>query len=142
MNDPSASFDTNLITSSYYNVSVWQAHFLAVYPEKVLVALPNAELPDLISMAVDAILKASDLSADEAQVRDMTRAALRGSHQIATLHDFQPSQHCMSVQCVGLCEKSPRQIRAGHGVGGEATSEQVRRFARAAEQWSENLSRP
>jgi hypothetical protein len=43
-------------------------HFLAVMPEKVLVALPNAELPELITMVTDGILKASDLSNDEAQV--------------------------------------------------------------------------
>ena len=43
-------------------------HFLAVIPEKVLVALPNAELPELITMVTDGILKASDLSNDEAQV--------------------------------------------------------------------------
>jgi len=45
-----------------------KSHFLAVMPEKVLVPLPNAEVPELISMVVDGILKASDLSNDEAQV--------------------------------------------------------------------------
>lgn len=51
-----------------------KSHFLAVMPEKVLVPLPNAEVPELISMVVDGILKASDLSNDEAQVRRASRA--------------------------------------------------------------------
>ena len=42
--------------------------FLALMPDKVLVPLPQQELPELISMVVDGIMKASDLSEDEAQV--------------------------------------------------------------------------
>ena len=45
-----------------------KTHFLAVMPDKVLIPLPKQELPELISMVVDGILKASDLSEDEAQV--------------------------------------------------------------------------
>ena len=45
-----------------------KTHFLAVMPARVLVALPNSELPDLIDLSVQAILKASDLSESDAQV--------------------------------------------------------------------------
>jgi ubiquitin carboxyl-terminal hydrolase 5/13 len=46
-----------------------KTHFLAIMPSRVLVALPNAELPDLIDLSVQAIFKASDLSESDAQVR-------------------------------------------------------------------------
>jgi hypothetical protein len=45
-----------------------QINYLAVFPSKVLVALPNTELPELVGMVVDGVLKSSDFSADEAQV--------------------------------------------------------------------------
>uniref|UniRef100_A0A7S0NC19 Ubiquitin carboxyl-terminal hydrolase n=1 Tax=Hanusia phi TaxID=3032 RepID=A0A7S0NC19_9CRYP len=45
-----------------------KSNFLALLPDRVLIPLPNQELPELISMVIDGILKASDLTEDEAQV--------------------------------------------------------------------------
>jgi len=45
-----------------------KTNFLAVMPDKILVPLPQQELPELITMVVDGIMKASDLSEEEAQV--------------------------------------------------------------------------
>jgi ubiquitin carboxyl-terminal hydrolase 5/13 len=45
-----------------------KTNFLALMPDKVLIPLPQQDLPELISMVVDGIMKASDLSEDEAQV--------------------------------------------------------------------------
>jgi hypothetical protein len=46
-----------------------KTHFLAIMPSRVLIALPNVDLPDLIDLSVQAIFKASDLSESDAQVR-------------------------------------------------------------------------
>lgn len=45
-----------------------KSSFLALMPDKIRIPLPQQELPELISMVVDGIMKASDLSEDEAQV--------------------------------------------------------------------------
>ena len=45
-----------------------KTNFLALMPDKILIPLPQQELPELISMVVEGIMKASDLSEDEAQV--------------------------------------------------------------------------
>jgi ubiquitin carboxyl-terminal hydrolase 5/13 len=45
-----------------------KTNFLALMPDKILIPLPQQELPELITMVVDGIMKASDLSEDEAQV--------------------------------------------------------------------------
>lgn len=45
-----------------------KTHYLAVLPSRVLISLPNVDLPDIIDLSVQAILKASDLSENEAQV--------------------------------------------------------------------------
>jgi ubiquitin carboxyl-terminal hydrolase 5/13 len=43
-------------------------NFLAIMPSHILIELPNTDLPDLIDLSVQGILKASDLSENEAQV--------------------------------------------------------------------------
>jgi hypothetical protein len=45
-----------------------KTHFLAIMPSRVLIPFPNAELPDLIDLSIQAIFKASDLSESDAQV--------------------------------------------------------------------------
>lgn len=77
-----------------------QTNYLAVYPGKVLVALPNTELPELVGMVVDGVLKSSDFSADEAQVMAWEEKRLESKYakdlvQIDNGKKISPDRACL-----------------------------------------------
>lgn len=91
-----------------------QTNYLAVLPSKVIVPLPNAELPELVEMVVDGILKASDFSADEAQVNDCasppsnwpSESTRRGSDCAASFFRMREGHY--------HCWRSAHDSRLGH----------------------------
>ena len=102
-----------------------KSSFLALMPDKILVPLPQQELPELISMVVDGIMKASDLSEDEAQVlaweekRQVTKYA-DGLVQLDTGKKISPDPSTWTCEDSGVKEGLWLNLSDGYIGSGRA----------------------